>query len=100
MEYAGEYQDALGELAPSEESRVLVEEWCRNVGKKGVQGWEMKLSRVILSTPEPVKLSIRYRGRSGWILTPGDRPDKRRPEADAPVSFDEPGVVSSLVGGV
>jgi len=33
-ECAGECQDALGVLTPSEESRVLVEEGYRNVGVK------------------------------------------------------------------
>jgi len=100
MEYAGEYQDALGELAPSEESRVLVEEWYRDVGMKVVQGREMKLSQLILLILAGVMLSVRYRGRSGGFLTLGGRPDRRRPEADAPASSDVAGVVSSLVGGV
>jgi len=33
-EFAGEYQDVLGVLTPSEKSRVLVEEGYRDVGVK------------------------------------------------------------------
>jgi len=77
-----------------------VEEEYRHVGMKIVQEREMKVSRLILLILAGVMLSVRYRGRSEAILTPGDRPDRRRPEADAPASFDDAGVVSSLVGGV
>jgi len=94
----GEYRDALGELAPSEESRVLEEEY-RDVGMKVVQE-RMKVRRLILLVLAGVMLLVRYRDRPGTILTLDGKPDKRRPEADAPASFDVAGAVSSLAEGV
>jgi len=67
-EYVGEYRDTLGELVPSEESRVLEEEY-RDVGMKVIQE-RMKVRRLILLILAGVMLSVRYRGRSETILTP------------------------------
>jgi len=82
-------------LAPSEENR---EQGCKDV--KQIDEREMTVSRLILLVLAGVTLSIHYRSRSEAILTPGGRPGKRRPEADAPGFFDDAGVVSSLAGGV
>jgi len=77
-----------------------VEEGYRDMGMRVIQERKMKVSRLILLVLAGVTLSVRYRSRSEAILAPGGRPDKRRPEADAPGFFDDAGVVSSLAGGV
>jgi len=90
----GEYRDALGVLALSAESRVLVEEnW--DVEMEGVQEREMQEDQLVV-----LILIARSRSDFGTVLSQGGRLGRRRPEGDVPASSDGDGDVSSLAGGV
>jgi len=96
-ECAGEYQDALGVLAPSEESREKV---CKDVGVKQIDEREMTVSRLIGVSRVSVSCSA-DRVDYGPVLVHGGMPGgKPRPDPVAPAFSDDSDDVSPLAGGV
>jgi len=97
-EYSGEYPDALLVLTLSGGNWVLLKE--RHVEMEEIQGQVMRVSRRV-ERLQRVNDSKNYRVNcynysvnNGAVVICGYKPDRRRPEADAPASSYDGAVLS------